>query len=438
MFSLEKTLHIAFSDEPSFLSLRKAITNDLAISNVYYLKLAKFFDEFYTKHKELPKQGDVQLWLSTQGAEQKLALKSAYEHILNQNTEKYTNKFVVENVISALREKATQNAIKRMEATKNTSPEVMADMLDKVNEIKTATLKNVVDIRETAKWLRLEDDVNIKFKTGIQKLDSFIGGIGDELVFVMAGTGIGKTTFLINMAKSIASQGGNVLHITLELFDRATAHRYYRRISEATKPDFIHSYSDVKGLVDHWFKWVDGNVHIVYYPAFSINVDDVKNIVRQYVDEHGHVDMVILDYLDLLEGSGSSKYSDGWERLGRMSHEIRSLCPEYETAVASAAQANREGMDARTLKYKHMAGSVQKLQAADLVFGLMQTPEELEVNQGRLINLKVRESGGRGSEFPLYIDMDKMFMLDLDHPDSQRLIREEQEKQNALRQQIYA
>ena len=437
MFSIEKTLKYAFSDESSFVMLRNAICNELAVSNSYYLQLSNFYNEFYSEHKSLPKKGDIKVWLKSKNEKQRPILKSAYENIISQDISDYTKEFVLNEAVTGLREKATKNAINRMEATGTTSPELMADMLEQINSIKTAHLGNVVDIRDVNEWLPLEDDLELKWKTGIQKLDRYIGGIGSELIFVMGGTGIGKTTFLINLAKSIAAQGGNVLHISLELFDRITAHRYYRRIAEASKDEFIHEYDNVKGLVDHWLRWVDGNIHIVYHPAFSISVSDVKAIVRQYVDEYGDVDLVILDYLDIISADKGYGRMDSWEKLGRMSHEIRSVCPEHDTAVASAAQANREGMDASRLKYRHMAGSVQKLQAADLVFGLMQDDEEQEVNQGRLINLKVRESPGKGQEIPLYIDMDKMFILDLDHPDSQRIIREEMEEEVGTHSAIY-
>jgi replicative DNA helicase len=436
MFSIEKLLNFALSDESIFLLLRGALTNDLAIANPYYLQIANFYDDFYQKYSGLPQDGDLKIWLSDFPDNQRTALKSAIQHVRAQDISGYTKDYVIDEAVDGLRNVATKNAIKRMDSTTNTSPEVMADMLDQINKIRTATLSNLVDLKDTGRWLRIKEEHEVKWKSRIRKLDKYIGGFGDELVFVLAGTGVGKTTALLNFGKAAAFEGANVLHISLELFDSATAHRYYRRIAEATKDEFSADYEKVKELVEHWMGYSKGNIHITYYPAFSISVLDVKNIVRQYVEEYGHVDFIILDYLDLLEADKSYRNLDGWAKLGRMSHEIRALCSEYEATVISAAQANREGIDASSLKMKHMAGSVQKLQAADIVIGLMQDEEEALVNQGRLGLLKVRENPGKGMEIPLYIDMDRMTMLDLDDPDSQRLIKE-RSKENAIQQQLY-
>ena len=71
-----------------------------------------------------------------------------------------------------------------------------------------------------------------------------------------------------------------------------------------------------------------------------------------------------------------------------------------------------------------MADAYAKARAADIVIGLSHTQEEQEAHQARYTLLKVRE-GQVGGEFPVYYNMDRMMISDLDHSATKRVQAEE-------------
>ena len=53
-------------------------------------------------------------------------------------------------------------------------------------------------------------------QTGFENLDNYTGGIDPALYVIGAGTGLGKTTFCLQMADNIAASGRDVIYIALE------------------------------------------------------------------------------------------------------------------------------------------------------------------------------------------------------------------------------
>ncbi len=237
----------------------------------------------------------------------------------------------------------------------------------------------------------------------------------------MAGSGVGKTTCLINFGMAAALHGARVLHISFELNLQPTLHRYYRRIAEANRGEFFSNIAGVEARVNHYLKLAKGGIDVLYLPAYSHTTQDVKLLVDLYTETHGGLDVLILDYLDLLTVSGAQSKFSRPEQLMRQSHEIRSICSEHEATVLTATQATRAGADADQLRMSHIAGSVGKFQAADIVLGLAQSDELEEIDQAVLGLLKMRENPGRGELLPLALDLDLMYIGDLDSHDSRRL-----------------
>jgi replicative DNA helicase len=271
------------------------------------------------------------------------------------------------------------------------------------------------------KWLTTGLESEAAIPTGFSVLDQFLGGgFRSELVFLLADAGVGKSTGLINIGAHAALHGARVLHITFELSANNTLRRYARRVSETTNPDVRNHPELVVDGVNHWLRFAKGSVQVLYYQPYTVGSDELAALVDQYVQLHGGVDLVILDYLDLMKPDQGVKSE--YEGLGRLSHRVRGTGLHYNCTMLSATQATRGAHYVRHLRLDMMGDSYNKVRAADIIIGFVQTLEEFEANQARLALLKNRENPGRGVEIPIYVNMDVMLMADLDSANTRRIM----------------
>lgn len=405
--------------------LGEALKSDLVVANPFYRSIVDFYLEFQGKTKVMPKGGDVELWLLSLPEGLRLGTQEHWNRVITEDISSYTPSFLAEQALPVLRQVATQNALARLNASTDLSPELLTTLSGLVSNIQALGLHDLADIRDVTKWIR-PDTLEWTIPTGIHGLDKQIGGWSEELIFILADSGVGKSTFLINTAQHAALLGKKVFVVSFELSKARYMHRLYRRITETDLPTYRAKPAQVIERANHWLKLAKGVLKVHYEPAYTIASPQLRVLVDKFAQAHGGIDVLILDMMDLMtpgKGATRSTYDD----LGRISHETRSLCPDYKMAAISAAQATRAKGRTR-LHLEDMADSYGKVRAAGIVAGLCQTDEEIESMQARLGILKARDNPGRGQELPVFVDMDLMYIADLDHANTQRIIRQRHPK----------
>lgn len=427
MASVETILACALRSRRSYSVLRRAITSDLAVADPWLLDIMRFAGEHVDRYGTMPKQGDVDLWIDTQPEPRRDPLRTKWRSLARQDLTGFTEENLADTAAEVLREAAAKVAVRRM--TNNPTPDTVRTLAEELQNIRPVHMDGLVDMADVDLHLVPTREETRRIESGIEKLDAILGGgFERELVFLMAGTGVGKTTFLINRLAQAALCGATCLHITLELSAQKTLHRYYRRIAEAHRGEFFTEPDSVMGRAKHWLRFAEGSVHVLYLPAFSATAQDVLTTAEVFKEMHGSLDVLALDYLDLLAAPSGGRGLRRHDQLGILSHEVRTICTTLDAEVITASQANREGIDASKLTLKHMAGAIAKAQAADVVLGLVQDEDDAAAMQARLGFLKMRDYPGRGAEIPVYFDMDLMTILDLDHPNARRLRAEAEER----------
>lgn len=422
MISLEKLLGAALEDHKAFSTLYHAITDDLVVQNPHYLAIMQWVSSFYQSYGSLPSDQDAHTWILTQNENRQSPLRSAWSELTSQDLDGYNLDFLAETGLNELKKIAARNASHLMASMGDqVDSEILSDFSERVNRIEPVELSGLVDLSEYSTWAVPNVEDVTYWTSGIPKLDSYIRGFGNELIFVLAESGKGKSTLLINFAQAAAREGAKVLHISFELNLHATAQRYYRRIAEATKGQYVNEMEEVHRKLNRYFKFARGSIHAIYQPAYSMTVNGLASFVELFAERNDGVDYIILDYMDLLQRTRQQERLPRDEQERRISHEVRAVGQEYNASILSAAQANLLGYGKESLGMRHMGGGVAKNQAADVILGLVQTEDEEGINQGRLCVLKVREDPGKGAEIPLHIDLDRMVMMDLDDPDARRL-----------------
>jgi len=424
LLTLERLLAGAMRDRAVLDYLREALTSDLVVANPHYLSVARFVSDFADTHGALPKQGDYDVWLDTLATGQRGAVQQALGLLRQQDVSGYTLEYVASQAIGDLRSIALHNAVARLNAMQDkATPETLATLAAQVSGIEPVSIKGLAQLSDVDRWV-MPDPIEDAIPTGVHALDSYIGGWRNELVFVLADSGLGKTAGLINFGMAAAFSGASVLHVTMELSTKHTLQRYYRRIAEANRQTFVQHTDQVAGRVRHWLGYAKGSVAVLFVEPYTLGAPDLERLLSVYTRMYGPVNMLILDYLDLMLGPKERGISD-YARLGRVSHAVRGMCVgKFHCTAISATQARKQrGTTPRErLQLADMGDSYEKVRAADIIVSLNQNEAEEEANQARYGLLKVRESSGRNAEIPVYYNMDLMLLAGLDETNTRRIM----------------
>lgn len=421
MITLQRVIGQVLRDPGSFAMLRSALSSSLAVANPFHRQVIEFAGTHWDAYQCLPKSGDWEMWTSGMEEPQKSGVVQTLSEVLNQPEEDWTPEFIVVEVAKLLKDVATRAAVARLGTMMpNVPPDAFSVLTEEIRKIEPVSILGLKNLAEVGRYINSVHDDEVIVPTGIATLDRMIGGFKSELVFIMADSGIGKTTSLLNFGTAACLHGATVLHLTFEVAAEPLLRRYYRRITESTSPDLRDHPEVVMDKMTHWLKYAKGSVHVLFRPAYETTAEDLEAIVDQFIHLHGKLDVLVLDYLDLLKPPQG--FRSEYEGLGRLSHLCRNIGVQRGASVLSATQAGRQAHQARHLRIDMISDSYRKVQAADIILGLVQTPEEYDAGQARLALLKVRENPGRGMEIPLFVNLDLMLIADLDSPNSQRLI----------------
>jgi DnaB helicase-like protein len=424
VITLELVVAVALRYPQAMDQLGSALRSDLVLANPHQRRLVEFADDFLAQRRKLPGDGDWAVWLDTlpeggirDGAREQLGRCLAVD--LNGHDPTYFATAAVDQ----LRRAAAQVARARLLAMPTVEADAFAVLAKRLEAVQAAALPGLARLSDVDVWATpLRETAYIP--TGLPTLDRLIGGWGRELWMVFADSGVGKTMLLQNFAAAAAVRGRRVLHVTLELGLQSQIHRYYRQIAQASRAEFTTKAVEVKSALRHWFRFAKGEVFLLEFPAYGIDSDVLRRTVERTNRQVGNVDMLVLDYLDLLAPAGGKNgRRSAYEDLGRATHEVRDLRREFELTVLTASQAVRRPAQQGRLTPRDMGDSYKKVQGSDGLLALVQTDEEEEVHQGRLSVLKARDSGGRGTEVPLYINRELSVISELSHPNTVQLMK---------------
>lgn len=234
-------------------------------------------------------------------------------------------------------------------------------------------------------------------KTLIPQLDSLLdGGIGSgELLIFAGGPGSCKSWLLQILGAAALKQNKTVLHVTLELSEDYTGLRYD---SINTKIPFIDIRKN-EDKIREAISEIGGKLIVKYYPPKSASTTTIKNLIDR-LDALGHkVDLLIVDYPDLLKLSTATGNGSSYLDAGDIYTELRGLAGEYKIPCAGASQLNRSGSQSKIAEGHDLADSFQKLMIADVLISISRQREDKIAGTARFHLVKNR-FGADGLVFP--------------------------------------
>lgn len=193
---------------------------------------------------------------------------------------------------------------------------------------------------------RLEEiasaDVDPGFGSGIQTLDTLLGGFQpSRYVIVGASTSFGKTALLTQVGDMAARAGLRTLHYSLEMpraqvIERILAQRSTVPVHHLTNPRLLTE-------VD-WQMLTEAAAQL---PPNLLILDGTLDIgslmprIRRLESQHGKIDVLIVDYVQLVENRRLAK-ANREERVGDVSRTLKRIANETGITVLAAAQLNRD------------------------------------------------------------------------------------------------
>ena len=178
--------------------------------------------------------------------------------------------------------------------------------------------------------------------TGFLDLDYRTAGMQpSDLILVAARPSMGKTAFVLNIAQYVAfTQAKTVAIFSLEMSKEQLVNRLF---SMESKVDSQHlrtgNLSDVE-----WEKLIEsagaiGKSNVIIDDTPGISISELRSKCRKYKLEH-NLEMIIIDYLQLMSGSGRSTDSRQQE-ISDISRSLKALARELHVPVIALSQLSR-------------------------------------------------------------------------------------------------
>jgi len=241
-----------------------------------------------------------------------------------------------------------------IEASYDESADVF-DLLDQAeSKLYEVTQGNIKRSSETAQSLVLQAKKRIEeiagkeglsgVETGFTNLDKLTSGWQpSDLIIIAARPAMGKTAFVLSMARNIAIDFGHP--VALFSLEMASVQLITRLISSETG---LSSEKLRTGKLEpHEWEMLSTKVkNLEKAPLFiddtpSLSIFDLRAKCRRLVSQHG-IKIVIVDYLQLMTAGGNAKGGGNREQeISTISRNLKALAKELNVPVIALSQLSR-------------------------------------------------------------------------------------------------
>lgn len=366
-----------------------------AIASVF-----EIIKDFSEKRNKLPTITEIKTYLVTD--DQKSSFKELVQSF--NNIDKNLDKDeLYDNTERFLKEKSVYHTMLSVAEDVSKGDVDTSDILNKFEDSCNISLVTDLGYNMYDEIDLLIDDLNSEQRFIPSKwewLDEHLGGgflESGKALYVFAGeTNIGKSIFLGNIAHNIASQGKNVLLVTLEMAELLYAQRICSNVTKIPMKELRHNGPTIK----HTINQEKGKMFIKEFPPSTITPNQLKGYIKKFEDKGIKLDAIVIDYLNLLN---SSVGSNSYERIKHVTEQVRAMSYVFECPIISATQLNRSGFDQDNPELATISESIGLAATADCIVSIYQNEEDREMDIIRLGMMKNRY-GARGMTQAMRID----------------------------------
>ncbi|QNK01646.1 DnaB-like helicase C-terminal domain-containing protein [Dyella telluris] len=230
--------------------------------------------------------------------------------------------------------------------------------------------------------------------TGFKELDRVLYNKGwgrKELSVIMGAAKAGKSMSLIAFAVNACLAGYNVLYVSLEVAARIIADRMDANIAKTAMKDLQIALGAVRDKVKAASAKA-GKFSLFDFPTGSFSPGDLRRLLHREAAKGNHYDMVVVDYADLMRPDQMS--SEMRENSRMIYIDLRAISYEFNCALLSATQTNREGFKSTVSKMEHVAEDINKVRTVDLLISINSSDEDKANNEAKLYFAASRNQKG--------------------------------------------
>lgn len=177
--------------------------------------------------------------------------------------------------------------------------------------------------------------------TGFTGIDTILGGLHkSDLIILASRPSLGKTSLALNIARNAAvNQGACVAIFSLEMSKESVTERFlssesgvdshYIRLRRFTENDEA-KIMEASGLLSETAIYIDDSP--------QIQAIDIRSKVKRLQFEH-KIDLVIIDYLQLISGSGRNE--NRVQELSKITRSLKIMAREIDVPVLALSQLSR-------------------------------------------------------------------------------------------------
>lgn len=263
---------------------------------------------------------------------------------------------------------------------------------------------------------KIEFDIEILNKTTK-------GGISRKaLSCILAPTGVGKSLAMCHFAAANLMMGYNVLYVTLEMAEERIAERIDANLLDLTIDELHEIPREVyNSRISSVMKQTTGKLIIKEYPTSSANVNHFRFLLNELKLKKKFVpDVIFVDYLNICSSSRVKMAANvnSYSYVKNIAEEMRGLAVEFNVAIITATQTNREGLTSSDIDLTNVSESTGLSSTVDHMVALIST-EELEASKMIMMKQLKNRWGDINTpkRFVVGIERGKMRLTNIDDPE---------------------
>ena len=229
---------------------------------------------------------------------------------------------------------------------------------------------------------------------GIDSISSALTTGPGHFAVVGAKTGVGKSLLGMQIAAAMAKSGLATAYISLEMSTETLAERY---LAQAGTMAALRHHDATAAQIGAMRDLIANNqLPLALVPAAGCTVSDIEN----YIKANPTIKVIIIDYLQLLGGSSSSRY----ELTTNASIALATLAHSTGVCIIGLAQLAIKGEQAQgTPDLSSIQSTSQYVQDADAIL-LLWREDEKNADSRRVLQVAKNRHGPAGRK--VYMDFD--------------------------------
>lgn len=279
-----------------------------------------------------------------------------------------------------------------------------------ISDVLNTTIANIDQLYQN-------DEEITGLPTGYQALDKMTAGLqAEELIILAARPAVGKTAFALNIAQNVGTKTDKAVAIfSLEMGAESLVNRMLcaeGSIEASHLRTGQLSEEEWQNLIIAMGSLSRANIYIDDTPG--IKITEIRAKCRKLAQEKGNLGLILIDYLQLIEGTGKENRQ---QEVSDISRQLKKLAKELKVPVIALSQLSR-GVEQRQDKRPVLSdiresGSIE--QDADIVAFLYRDDyydrgegedgdhEPPEVDNVVEVIIEKNRSGARGTVELLFI-----------------------------------